>query len=147
MLCASQNNGLWLFDEVDFELLWLNDQAEVGKRSGNIVQQLGYEIDPNFMLERHNWLYLNDPERGILVFDIFGTYLKTIPIKGLSSFSVTTKYLYYQDDTGMYAYDLKLLDVQEVPLPAAKINSYRLVGSTIFSITDESITVFEHTAK
>ena len=144
VLCASQNNGLWLFDQVDFELIWLNDNAEVQKESGNLIQQLGYELDPNFMIERHNWLYLNDPDRGILVFDIFGTYFKTIPLKGLGSFQVTETHLLHMEEGVLKAFDFKLLDAMDVPLPEVPASEVQVQGPTVFMRELGEVQVYRH---
>lgn len=142
VVCASQNNGVWLFDQVDFELVWLNDQAVVGKRSGNLIQQLGFELNPNFMIERHNWVYLNDPAKGILVFDIFGTYLKTIPLKGLSSFQVTETSLIFTEAGQLKVYNFKLLDVVDVPMPDVPTTQVQVSGQRVFMRGDGTVQVY-----
>lgn len=95
LVCRSYNNGTWYYDPVRFELIRKNPELVTTNTSGNLANLLGKNIQPNFLVEYNNELYLNDETYGILVFDLYGTYLKTIPIYGLSSFQVKDKYLIY----------------------------------------------------
>lgn len=142
VLCGSQNNGVWLYDQVAFELVWIDEQANVGKRSGNLVQQLGFDVEPTCMIERHNWLYLNDPARGLLVFDIFGTYYKTIPIKGLERFQVGQRLLTYLKNGALQAYDMKLLEAEPVVLPATADGAVRIEGKHLFLRAQNAVLVY-----
>jgi hypothetical protein len=45
---------------------------------GEILSTRLPRLDPDYMVESSDWLYLNDPENGILVADRYGTYYKTL---------------------------------------------------------------------
>ena len=76
------------FDLQDFQLKKINFILEIGFQSCNVAQLTGKRVNPNFILECENKVYLNDPVNGVMVFDQFGTYLRTVPVKGLKSFNV-----------------------------------------------------------
>ncbi len=98
IVAASHDNGLWIYDMRNFELLRLNRNLEVEHRSGNLSQILGIDLQPNFMIEKDNRLFLNNPGTGILVFDVFGTYSKTIPVLHLKTFQVVdNSVVFYKD--------------------------------------------------
>lgn len=98
LVASSYENGLWIYDQQNFELVRLNRNLQAEHRSGNLSQILGIELQPNFILEKDNRLFLNNPSTGILIFDIFGTYSKTIPVLNLESFQVQdNSIIYYQD--------------------------------------------------
>ena len=98
LVAASHDNGLWIYDMRNFEMLRLNRNLEVEHRSGNLSQILGIELQPNFIIEKDNRLFLNNPGTGILVFDVFGTYSKTLPILNLKSFQVVdNSVVYYKE--------------------------------------------------
>jgi hypothetical protein len=86
--CTSFDNGFWLFDQLNFELVRFNQDFAITQDVKNLNQIVGYEFIPNFLTEHNNWLYINVPEKGILVCDIYGTYFKTIPITRLTDFQV-----------------------------------------------------------
>lgn len=98
LVAASHDNGIWIYDMRNFELMRLNRNLEVEHRSGNLSQILGIDLQPNFIIEKDNRLFLNNPGTGILVFDVFGTYSKTLPILNLKSFQVVdNSVIYYKD--------------------------------------------------
>jgi hypothetical protein len=95
LVCRSYNNSFWYYNFIRFKLIRVNSSLEETNNSGNISTLINKNIQPNFLVEYNNRVYLNDPKNGILVFDIYGAYLKTIPIYGLKQFQVKEKYLVY----------------------------------------------------
>lgn len=108
LVCTSYNNGLWMYDPFAFELIRLSEKFQVTSRTGNLNQILGIPIEPEYMREYNNFLVLALPEEGILIFDRFGTYIKTVPVKGVSRIQIRSDRIYYLEEDGMGYYDLKL---------------------------------------
>ncbi|PCJ89504.1 MAG: hypothetical protein COA57_01885 [Flavobacteriales bacterium] len=142
LVCSSVNNGIWVYNQQQFQLARLDENLRSIAETGNIIQLIGDYVNPSFLLERKNWVYLNDPEKGILVFDIFGTYSKTIPVKNLSSFQVVENYLYYRDKTKLYKYDFKTLEISEVPLPSSEIGYLRVSKNKLLLLAENSLQVY-----
>jgi hypothetical protein len=123
-VCSSHSNGIWLFDQVNFELVRLDQQFKIMLRTGNLMQVLGYGLNPVFMVEVGNWLYLADPEKGILVFDVFGTYYKTIPLFNVDVFYIVKDFLFYKKANEIVAFNLKSLQEQAVYNAEMKVKSF-----------------------
>lgn len=85
LACHSREAGFWAFDQIRQRVLHLNDNFEITHQTVNFVQWFGHRLEPNYMVEYNNKLYLNVPETGIYVFDHFGTYLKTIALKDIEN--------------------------------------------------------------
>ncbi|QQR87682.1 MAG: hypothetical protein IPJ76_05500 [Flavobacteriales bacterium] len=113
MVCASVQNSFWFFDQRELELVRVDAQLRPLARTGRLDQLIGFAPVPAQMLELDNWLYVNDPKRGIIVFDVFGTYVKTIPIIGALSFEVRGKKLFYFHEEGFHALDLMTLETTQ----------------------------------
>lgn len=105
----SNDNNLWIYDDVKFVIKKINRNGEVLLESNNLNLLLGAVITPNFILERNNTVFVNDPEKGILLFDLFGNYIKTIDIKQLRQFQVIKDQLVYQQDGQLMVFNLKSL--------------------------------------
>lgn len=108
LVCASANNSFWIYDNRNAELIRFNAQSKIVNRTGNLNQILEIKLKPNFLLEQNGMLYMNCIDLGIQVFDIYGTYSKTIGIKGLNQFQVSNEFLYYQRDSLLISYDSRL---------------------------------------
>ena len=111
LVCTSYNNGVWYYNPVKFQLTRIEHSSKSTNTSANISNILNKNIQPNFLVEYNNRVYLNDPINGILVFDIYGTYLKTIPIYHLNTFQVKENYMLYVNKEGnIETYDFFTLE-------------------------------------
>jgi hypothetical protein len=130
MVCSSYQGAFWVYDPSNFELIRITQGLQISERSGNLQQVVGYTPEPNYMLERDNYLYLNDPATGILIFDKYGSYYKTIPVKGLTSFQVFNRKLIYITDDDINIYDTRLNEVNTTGLPRNDAISVSVCQST-----------------
>ncbi len=113
----SVQNNFWLFDERELSLLRVDGQLRPLADTGRLDQLLGFTPKPTAMQENDSWLYVNDPANGILVFDLFGSYARTIPIMDAKSFEVRGTELYFFKEGRLYMYDMRSFNIVEVPFP------------------------------
>jgi hypothetical protein len=142
LVCQSSNLGFWVFDLATFQLKKIDPTLQVVYESGNLQQLMGYSLKPNLLTEADNFVYLNDPVHGILVFDMYGVYYKTIPVKDVQSLQVREQHLLYVRGNTFYSYDQKRIEETEIKIPPhdsllnARIEQNRLylLSSTKLSI-------------
>lgn len=84
-VARSFDNQVWLFDYNDYELKKVRKDGSMELSSGNILTFSGNGFNPMEIYEHNKTVMLLDSSFGLMSFDIFGTYLKTIPAKGASS--------------------------------------------------------------
>ena len=142
--CTSHNSCFWVYDPISFQLIRINQYLNKIQQTGNLVQQLNIPLNPNFMLESNNWVYLNNPQTGILVFDIYGTYYKTIAIKGLASFQIIDNKIFYQETNALKSYDLKTLDYGMINLPDTAILGVRFSEKMICIQKEKQISFYKN---
>lgn len=143
LACYSFNNCMWIYDQQNMELIRLNENMQPIQRSGNILQLTGMAMEPNFLVEHDNKVYLNNPQSGIMIFDIYGTYYKTIPIKGLKTFKVSSLALEYDRNGKLYKYNFKSLDTDSLNLGLnpEPIN-IRSEGPCLYTQFPDSVSIF-----
>lgn len=107
LACMSVQNCFWFFDERLLQLTRVDNQLRTLSSTGRLDQLLGSTPRPVMMQEFDSWLYVCDPEQGVLVFDIFGGYAKTIPIIGTGSIEVRDGHILYLKDGVLHSYDLR----------------------------------------
>jgi len=73
--------------------------------------------NPNQLLVFNNQVVLHDPNLGVLLFDQFGRYETTLPIKGASAIQLLDDYtlLYLRDGT-ILSYDIRSFQETLVPI-------------------------------
>lgn len=128
VVSRSYNNGIWVFDSGNNELIRLDAQLNISHRTGRLNQVTGFIPEPVSMIERNNKLFMNDPQRGIHVFDIYGTFLKTLPFKELNDFDVYEEKLFYIGNDSLHSYDLRYLSDSAIALPGKDSYSVRILG-------------------
>jgi hypothetical protein len=147
-VCQSSQGGYWIFDLQDYQLKKIDLSLQLKSESGNIMQTLGYSPFPNFLLEWENAIYMNNPKTGILVFDQYGTYIKTIAITELKSFQIIGDDLLYIKENKMMKHNLKTLEESEVLLPPHEsLVSARLENASVgqlYLLTTTSLNFYSY---
>ncbi|MFQ5335719.1 MAG: hypothetical protein ACE5DN_06560 [Flavobacteriales bacterium] len=142
LAAGSHDNGLWLYDRNTFQLLRLNRDMEKTQETGDLRQMLRMDMRPNLLTEHNNHLYLNNPDVGILVFDIFGTYYKTIPLAGLKEFQIHDHSIYYLQDNKFCVFDMITLEKQTLPLPVKHFQQVRIEKQRIYLLGDDALSIY-----
>ncbi len=104
LTCSSMNNSFWLYDNQNNELVRFNQDLKTLVKTGNLKQLLGYNITPAYMMEHNGLLYLNCPKVGILQFDIYGTYSKTLPLLNITEFNIVNGQVFYFENHSLKEY-------------------------------------------
>lgn len=133
LAASSYDNSLWIYDQPTFELLRFNTNLEISNRTGNLSQILNIQLQPNFILEKDNRLFVNNPTTGILIFDVFGTYIKTIPLYNLTNFQVADDEIVYFSQNILHSWNITTAEITDYlePRSATAINM-RIERDAIF---------------
>ncbi len=140
LVCRSYNDGAWYYNSINFELVRKDQELNTTNSSSNLASLLGKNIQPNFLMEYNNRVYLNDTLNGILVFDIYGTYLKTLPLYGLNQFQVKDKFLIYTNkQSEIETYDFFTLEIKKYkPLIYNSVSAVRLENDVIYILNSNN---------
>lgn len=95
LVCRSFDNNFWLYDERAFRLRKIALDLRQVVEGEWLQNQFRGSIKPNYLLEHNEQLFLNEPNLGILVFDLYGKWVRTLPIMGLDRLDAQGEFLYY----------------------------------------------------
>lgn len=143
-IAVASDNRLWIYDNTTFQIKKIDNQGEVIVESMEL-NNLTTNLNPNFIIEKNNRIYLNNPETGIFVFDIFGQYIETIPISNLTTFQIMDGQLWYQNKTEFNSYHFKTLQTKTIDLPfriEAKQTVFKQKNNW-FWIKDEEVVIMK----
>lgn len=101
--------SIWVFDPVNQALTQYNQNYIKLREGEKQINMIGYPIYPDFLFVRNTSLYLYDEEGGFHVFDIFGNYVKPLPIHVGNKFQVIQNVCYYLKDNSIHTIDLLTL--------------------------------------
>jgi hypothetical protein len=119
-VARSFDNGIWVFDLGDLQLKKMDKDGGNVQASGNVRQYITQESAVSYLYDNDDRVFVNDTANGILVFDVFATYVKTIPVKGCNEIKVIENELFYQQGGILYKYQFKTFTTQSWPLPEAE---------------------------
>lgn len=142
LACSSVQNHFWIYDAMRFSLIRTDENFKQVSTTGNLAQVLGINMTPTYMIEFANKLYINNPETGILVFDIFGTYIKTIPIKDIDDFQVFENELVYLKNNVLNIYNTLVYESKEIELPYI-CREARIQKNKLVLLTDQKILILK----
>ncbi|MGH1335562.1 MAG: hypothetical protein ACRBFS_05485 [Aureispira sp.] len=125
-LGTASDNNLWLFDNNSYTLKKLDQKNEVLVESLDLNLLLPEALNPVRLLEANNRVYLNSPNLGVLVFDLFGNYIKTIPLLDLDYFQWYEGQIFYTQDKKLQAYHLLSFQYKNIELPILEDNLEQL---------------------
>jgi len=142
LVCSSANNSFWIFNKQNNELLRFNENSKRIANTGNLKQVLQVDLSPNFMIEYNGNLFLNCPETGIYVFDVFGGYVKVISLKNLNDFKPNDNILYFQKDSLLCSYNFKLFEESCKNIPNYVLgNSIKYSNTKLYQAYKDSLLI------
>lgn len=142
LVASSYNNGMWLYDQQNMQLVRLDNMLLKTQETGNLSRLLNNDIAPTRLLEYDNTVYLYNPSSGILMFDIYGTYYKTIPVPNITSFQPLGEKVYYLKDSAIKSYNYKTLEEQNFEIPAVGIKNFRIEMDVLIIQTSDDVNIY-----
>lgn len=142
LVCSSHSNSMWIYDQQNFSLIRLDNNLEKIQETNNLNALQNDTLQPVGLLEYDNRVYLNNPRTGILIFDIYGTYYKTIPIKNTKQFQPIGEWVYYLLDKKVKAYNIKTTEEKEFEMPIFDFINFRLEMDILMLQSEKGISLF-----
>ncbi|RLD63445.1 MAG: hypothetical protein DRJ01_03795 [Bacteroidetes bacterium] len=127
LVCGSNQNGFIVLNSQTKKLCKYDKNLKEVYESFNLGQIVGREFLANEMFEKNGYVYLNIPNKGILIFDMYGVYVKTIYIRNLKTFQIKNKNILYHNNNSLNLYNLKSFQTDSLKLP----DFVRIINSRI----------------
>jgi len=144
-LSLSYDNNIWLFDEEDFKLKKIDEQGKLLQES--IGWRLLFDTVPSpvKIIDRDNFVYLYDPEKGFYIFDYYGSFKNRLPFLKWNNVEVSGKTMYGFDDGKLYSYELSSLQLKEYRLPVffGDYLAIKAMNRKIYLLKSDGINIYE----
>lgn len=117
VIAVSAEGNLWVYDQFSATLNKLDIELNYMVRGNDLRQQLDELPQPGYLTERDRRVYMVDTAQGIHVFDQYGSYINTLPIKGVSKLQVVGTQLIYRKGAELISYDFSKFNETSMPIP------------------------------
>ena len=143
LVCSSSLNGFWIFNQLNNQLQYFDFNLIKIHESMSLNPLIG-DAKPLAMIEKNRKVYLNFPGTGILTFDQFGTYSRTLPVFPDDYFQVTDKSIFYLEQDSFKRYDLDTFNEENITLPDAEgIQAVMIQPEYLYILKKEGISVYK----
>jgi hypothetical protein len=145
LLCTSRSDGYWFFDPVQKKLKKINDQNGILAEGTPFRQITDAELTPVWIGDSGKWLLANVPDYGILVFDNYGTYFKTIRPGATEMVQANGDLILTKNGTTMIQTDIRSAIVKTFLIPQNDpSDKCRLEGNRVFISHEKSLVVYSY---
>lgn len=141
LMSVSDQRHLWIYDQSEDKLIRFSlENNERENASLNITQILGKENQPHSLISDFEKVYLNVPEKGILIFDAVGAFLELVPIKDIEQMRVKQKTIYFSKKGSVYRL-LKSRKTEKIVTDDTELQYFEVFGNEIYLIHPSSIQI------
>lgn len=145
LACSSGQGGFWVYNPLKNQIQYFDATLRLIHESINL-QPLTGESEPSSMIEKSSTVYLYVPETGILLFDRFGNYSRTLPVFPDKNFQVTDENIFYTSLSKFYKYNLSTYTNTEINLPdTTDLQSVMIQPGFLYLFQKDRICVYQST--
>jgi hypothetical protein len=143
-VAVGEDNSIWLYDLGTSKLQkFVTEGNAIRATSTNIIQFKGAK--PNKILVQEGSVYMNAPDNGIFVFDLFGKLSRKFELKGLTDFQIVDKHIIYRQAGEFFRYHLLSFATVAMKLPdgVAIDANIRVERGKLFVRANKELKVFD----
>lgn len=137
-IAPSHENSFWFYDPLSSSLKLLDRDFKIIHQSDNLEQLITNGIDVIAMMEYHDNLYVLDRIKGIFIFDLFGNYVKKIPITSVSSFDIFEGVLWMTSGSVLISYNIQKHEMHRFKLENSTTEIH-IVDKAIYYLTSHKV--------
>jgi hypothetical protein len=142
-IASANNNGFWVYDQINRELKKLTNSFIDDLSSGNLYQRNGIDMDAIYMLTDEKYVYLNDKKTGVRIFDRFGNFYKTAVVYPPKDFEVSNDEISFFDNGNLMKYNYLSFKLDKIELPDTKNKVNALFRfNRLVILTEKDITLY-----
>lgn len=144
-IATAYDNNIWLFDEQDYKLKKIDEEGKKQLESIDSRILLNETISPVKIIDRDNYVYLYDPEKGFYIFDYYGAYKNKLLFLNWSNAEVSGNTLYGFYNNKLETYMLNTLTLKEYQLPAffGTYYSIKAMNGKVYLLKEDGVYIYQ----
>jgi hypothetical protein len=141
---TSYDNNIWLFDEQENKLKKIDDQGNTIFETVDFRQLFDAVPTPQKIIDADGFVYLYDPEKGLYIFDYYGSFKSKLTFLHWTDIAVIDNQVYGFDKNHVYRYTPPIPDVKEYNLlpELQNNNSIKLSNHRLYVLKNQQLQIF-----
>jgi len=143
LVCYSeQYNRFWVYDQDNSQLILFDFNGKKIRNTENLSGLIGV-VNPVQLLEKNGILYMVDENRGVYLFDMFGTLINFYEIPNLEWIQADENNFYYILDGKIYSRNIKFNTDFTVEMPTNYLPKFKISKDLFYFKKANQIDVFQ----
>ncbi len=142
-ICASTDGAFWLFNENTSQLEKYNQKLELIFSGTNMQSIIDRNTSPSFLRDTGKNIYLGIKNKGVYVFDIFGAFIKFIPLEFKNNLKIINNYIFYDSDS-IYSYNTINFEKKALKIDLTGHKNFDIEQNIIFLSNNKNIIKIEN---
>ena len=144
-VCLSYDNKIWVYDEFDHKLKKIDEDGKLLFATTDFRQLFDEAFSFTTICDQDGFLYLYDRNKGVYVFDYYGTLKNIFSLTGYDNFKAVGKFLTGTRNDSLMRYQPSSLLLQEVKLPAEfrKAQSINFTATKAYALKKDELDIYE----
>lgn len=137
-MAGTPDQGIWIFDEISASLIKVDSRLNSTAYSVDLTQLTGRRPNPKRLIANQNWLVMLE-QQGIILFDQFGTKVKSIPVeKPISTLQLSENKLLYEEEGQIMTYNMSfnVFQKENYTLPKNAVKAYFSEGKCWYLLNE-----------
>ena len=142
---SSYDNNIWLFDEEDYKLKKIDEEGK------QLMETTGWRIlfdtvpSPTQLIDRENYVYLYDAEKGFYIFDYYGAFKNRLAFLNWTNVEVSGKKIYGFCNNILYSYELNSLQLKVYKLPSffGEYSAIKAMNGKLYLLKKDGIDIYQ----
>ena len=127
-IANAYDNNTWIYDEQDFKIKKIKDNGTTISETTDLRQVFDAAPMPTKIIDNNSNLYLYDTQKGLFVFDYYGSLKQKIPLKEWTNIAISNNNVLGISGDVLNNYDIKTLVTKTYKLPAFFTNYKDLIA-------------------
>jgi len=141
--CSSNTGGFWVFNSLTSQLMLVDNTMHIKSKSNSINSIISSGDKANCLIEKNDFIYISFPATGIIIFDKFGAYYKTVPLLKCSSFQVAGNNIIYFKDNKLHSFNFEFSEEKTIDMPEGEnILDIKMGQDKLFIFNSEGFSVY-----
>jgi hypothetical protein len=141
---TSYDNNIWLYDEQENKLKKVDENGKTLSETVDFRLLFDAVPSPQKIIDCDGFVYLYDSQKGIYLFDYYGSFKSKLPFLHWTDFEVIGKTIYGFDKENLYKYTPPLPDIKKYKLPETLRNTHSINISNhkIYILKDQQLEIY-----
>lgn len=140
LVCTSYSNSLWFYPTNGAMLYKANNQAVIILTVELLNQISLSDFKASQLIEYGDFIYLANPQKGVIIFDKWGSIIKQIPINYQNTISVHEDLIFYHRQDSVFCYNPIIYVEQPIFKAPSPIQQLQVTKSNLYlKLANDSI--------